>query len=310
MPSLSPLITAAWRDTRVDAGLEQPLSVRIHRAAEPGLLTVDGQPLARPLVLHLPGGAFIGGDLDSGLATARLLAQSGCVVVSLDYPHAPEQPFPAALQAAAALLRWMQRARTRLAGAGAALLVAGEEAGANLAAGLALWARDQGKPLAGQLLLSPLLDPCLATASLRAAGQGDASCPWARGWRAYLGDSGGDHPYAAPLHAARLGGVAPAMLVTATDDPLRDEAHRYSVALQRAGVAARLFKLAGPTGWPMALSKLASLQAPWAAALRPALREFLIDCLSRCPAARRSSRRASSDLSTGACTSALAPRLA
>lgn len=300
MRPLSPLIPAAWRDTQVDAGLAQSLPVRIHRAAEPGLLADGGQPLARPLVLHLHGGAFTGGDLDSGLATARLLAQSGCVVVSLDYPRAPAQAFPAALQAAAALFRWMQRARTRLAGAGAALLVAGEEAGANLAAGLALWARDQGRPLAGQLLISPLLDPCMATASVRAAGQGEARCPWSLGWRAYLGDTGGDHPYAVPLHAARLGGVAPAMLVTAADDPLRDEAQRYGVALQRAGVAARLTKLVEPTGWPMALTRLASLQAPWVVALRPALRTFLIDCLSRCPAARRPSvRRASSDACPG-----------
>lgn len=281
------LPTAAWRDTLVDAGLDAPLAVRIHAAVGEAC----GAKARRPLVLHLPGGSFTGGDLDSGLPTARLLAQSGAVVVSLDYPKAPAHPFPAALQAAGALLRWLRRARTRLAGAGTALWVAGEEAGANLAAGLALWARDQGLPLAGQVLLSPLLDPCMATASLREAGQGCADCAIARGWAAYLGRQG-DHPYAAPLHAARLAHVAPALVAVGADDPLRDEGLAYAQALQAAGVAVQTRRLAGPTGWPWALSRLSSLQAPWVAELRPLLQAFLAEGLARCPTVRRPVRGA------------------
>ena len=279
------LPTAAWRDTQVDAGLDAPLAVRIHGAVDGAC----GAKTRRPLVLHLPGGSFTGGDLDSGLPTARLLAQSGAVVVSLDYPKAPAQPFPAALQAAGALLRWLRRARTRLAGAGTALWVAGEEAGANLAAGLALWARDQGLPLAGQVLLSPLLDPCMATASLREAGQGCGDCAIARGWTAYLGRQG-DHPYAAPLHAARLAHVAPALVAVGEDDPLRDEGLAYAQALQAAGVAVQTRRLAGPTGWPWALSRLSSLQAPWVAELRPLLQAFLAEGLACCPPVRRPAR--------------------
>ncbi|MBK1612587.1 hypothetical protein CKO44_03800 [Rubrivivax gelatinosus] len=287
MNTIAPTRTAAWRDHQVDAGLGESLAVRVHAAVADGAEL----PARCPLVLHLPGGAFIGGDLDSGLPTARLLAESGSVVVSLDYPKAPARPFPAALQAAAALLRWLLRMRCRLAGTGSAIWVAGEEAGANLAAGLALWARDQRLPLAGQLLISPLLDPRMASASLRAAGQGCADCTIARGWHAFLGREG-EHPYAAPLYAARLAHVAPAFVAVAEDDPLRDEGLAYAAALRAAGVAVQTQRLAGPTGWPQALTRLASLQSPWAAELRCSLRAFLAEGLACCPIVRRPSRRA------------------
>lgn len=284
MNALALLPATPWRDLQVDAGLAAPLAVRLHEAA--------AGARRKPLVLHLPGGAFLGGDLDSGMPAAQLLAASGCVVASLDYPKAPAQPFPAALQAAAALLRWLRRARCRLAGLGSTLWVAGEEAGANLAAGLALWARDQGLPLAGQVLLSPLLDPRMATASLRAAGQGCADCSIARGWHAYL-DGRADHPYAAPLYAARLARVAPAFVATADDCPLRDEGRAYAGALRSAGVLVHETRLAGPTGWPLALTRLASLQTPWAAELAAALRAFRdVTRAACCPIVRRSAKRA------------------
>lgn len=233
-----------------------------------------------PLVLHLHGGAFTEGDLDSGELVSRLLAEAGAVVVDVDYPLGAEQVFPSALKSLDALLQGLHKARSRLAGKRSPLLVAGEEAGGNLAAALALMARDQahGK-LAGQILIGPMLNPCLATASLRHAEAGDGGCRWTLGWRAYLGQcEDGDHPYAAPAASSRLAGLAPALVVSADDDPMRDEALAYARAMHRAGVPVRQAVLAAPSGWPLSLMRLpslATLQLPWASALRQRLSDFL-----------------------------------
>ncbi|MBA3479887.1 MAG: alpha/beta hydrolase fold domain-containing protein, partial [Lautropia sp.] len=91
-----------------------------------------------PLVLHFHGGAFVGGSLDTGVLLAELLARAGSIVVSLAYPLAPEHPFPQAAEDGHAALAWLHRNRRRLGGEGAVVLVAGEEAGGNLAAAVCL----------------------------------------------------------------------------------------------------------------------------------------------------------------------------
>src|SRR4051794_31982516 len=117
-----------------------------------------------PLVLHLHGGAFVQGSIDTASAVPSLLAEAGAVVVSADYPLAPAQRFPHALEILFGLLTSLHRDRTRWSGKRSRLYVAGEEAGGNLAAALALMARDQQAPaLAGQILLSPMVDACMAT---------------------------------------------------------------------------------------------------------------------------------------------------
>ncbi|MDQ3272894.1 MAG: alpha/beta hydrolase, partial [Pseudomonadota bacterium] len=133
-----------------------------------------------PLVLHFHAGAFVAGSLSQGACVAGLLADAGAVVVSVDYPLAPAHPFPQAVETAYAALAWAWKARNKLAGRSVRLFVAGEEAGGNLAAALALVARDRDSPrLAGQLLLSPMLDACMATASLRDVHAGPVGCTWA-----------------------------------------------------------------------------------------------------------------------------------
>lgn len=247
-----------------------PLPLRLHTSVE-----AAGAPAA--LVLHLHGGCFVGGSAERSAGLSELIAAAGAVVLTPDYPLAPEHPFPQALEALQTLLQWMHRHAAALCGSATPrLMLAGEEAGAGLAAGLALMVRDQGRPpLAGQILIAPMLDPCLATASLRRIEAGTAKCPLAQGWRAYLGGAcNADHPYAAPMGALRLAGVAPALVVSAIDDALCDEAHAYAKRLQQAGVPTEEVMLQTRTGWPASFGTEGG-PAAWAAPLREALQTFM-----------------------------------
>jgi acetyl esterase len=247
------------------------------------LFAAPGHARTAPLVLHFHAGAFAHGSLDSGTTIAQLLSQAGAVVASVDYPLAPAHPFPAALEAGYQALLWAQRQRRRLAGAHAPLFVAGEEAGGNLAAGVALVARDRdGPPLAGQILLSPMLDMCVATASLRKAHAGPVGCRWADGWRQYLARADdATHPYAAPGRSMRLAGLPRTLLVTAQDDPMRDETLAYAERLREASVAADPCLLPIATGWPASYTESRSAPPSWADAVRERLHRFLTDDSSR-----------------------------
>lgn len=225
-------------------------------------------------VLHLHGGAFVAGSPDTGAAVARLLAGGAARVVSLAYPLAPAHPFPHAVEATHEALRALDRQRRRQAPA-APLVIAGEEAGGNIAAAVALIARDRGGPaLAGQILLSPMLDACIGTASQRDARDGPLGCRCADGWRAYLAqrqDAG--HPYATPADAVRLAGLPPALLLTALDDPQRDETLAFDRRLRDAGVPSRAVVLPAPTGWPCSFAQPQA--GAWAAALAQSVQRFL-----------------------------------
>lgn len=250
------------------------VAARLYRAASAGTVHAAGEGM--PLVLHLHGGAFQRGDLSQGACVAGIAAEAGAVVVDVDYPSGAAHPFPFALKLLGDLLQGLYRRRFGLAGRGARLFVAGEEAGGNLAAALAVMTRDQGgPPLAGQVLIGPMLNPCQGTPSLRAAGADQADCDWARGWRHYLGNcEQGDHPYAAPACSSRLAGLAPALMVTAEDDPMRDETLAYARALQQAGVNIERSVLPGRTGWPASLLHPPETPPPWVAALRDSLARF------------------------------------
>ena len=227
--------------------------------------------LPTPQVLHLHGGAFVAGLPADGCCVAALLRQAGASVHSFDYPLAPDHPFPQAVESAYAVLAGMQPRRRC-----APLFVAGEEAGGNLAAALALMARDRGGPaLAGQILLSPMLDVCVATASLRDAHAGPVGCRWADGWRKYLPRaSDAMHPYATPGSAMRLAGLPRTLLLTSEDDPLRDETRAYAQRLRDEGVSVEELVLPFATRFPVAYLEPRA-DAPWAEALREPLRRFL-----------------------------------
>jgi acetyl esterase len=204
------------------------------------------------LVVFFHGGGFVGGDLDDADTFLRHLAGGAAdhLVLASSYTLAVERPFPAAVEDAHAVLAWTRKNKAKLGWTGKRLVVAGIEAGANLAAVCALMSRDRGGPaLAGQILVMPMLDPGLSTCSMREVklddGMAGVADTCAASYRGYL-PNGADraHPYASPLQSSRLKNLAPALILSAEDDPLRDEAELYAAKLSAAGVATTLKRMA------------------------------------------------------------------
>jgi acetyl esterase/lipase len=218
------------------AGAEGPLSARLYKAAADGKRDL--------LIVFFHGGGFVDGDLDQPDGFLRHLAEASGypVVLSSTYTLATSKPFPAAVEDAHAVLVWAKKNKIKLGWTGKRMLVAGIEAGANLAAVCALMARDRRAPqLAGQILIMPMLDPGLSTCSMRempsCVDQAKVVNECAAAYRGYLPDpSDRGHPYASPLQSSRLQNLPPALILSAEDDPLRDEAEAYANKLVNAGV--------------------------------------------------------------------------
>jgi acetyl esterase/lipase len=236
-PAPSPADAASAASAAAAQGEETNISLPLP-GREPVMARMYGQrPRGEtvPLVLHFHGGTFACGSLDNGRNVARLLAQSGAVVMSLAYPL---EPFPEPIEVGYAALEWLFKQRVKLAGKGARVYLAGEEAGGNIAAGVALVARDRGHPpLGGQILLSPMLDPCAGTPSLRKASGDEVQCRWALGWQEYLDrPMNATHPYAVPASSLRLAQLAPTLVLVGEDDAMRDEALSFARRLRDAGI--------------------------------------------------------------------------
>jgi len=229
-----------------------------------------------PLVLHFHGGNFTSGHPDDESSMAPLLAGAGAVVASFDYPLAPDHRFPVSVEAGYVALEWLYKQRTALAGKDAPLFVAGEEAGGNLAAAVAMVARDRlHPPLAGQMLVAPMLDPCTGSPSLRDKLGTQLACRWADGWQQYLrGPMDAEHPYAVPGRAQRLVDLPRTLVLTGSDDAMRDEAAAYARRLRAAGVAVTCSMLEEPTGWPESLEHGPAEECPCAVQARCRLAEF------------------------------------
>jgi acetyl esterase len=214
--------------------------VRVYRpSAEPGL----------PVVAYFHGGGWVLGDLESHDTTCRdLAAQAGCVVVAVDYRRAPEHPFPAALEDCLAVTHALQDGVGDLDVDGERVAVAGDSAGGNLAAVVAQHLRRAEPALAHQALIYPVTDARVgATASYAEFADGHFLT---RRDMQYFVDSyasGVDpaDPRVSPLRAPDLAGVAPATVVTAECDPLRDEGEAYAERLRAAGVPVELRRFAG-----------------------------------------------------------------
>lgn len=204
--------------------------------------TVTTAVAALPGIVWFHGGGWTTGDLDTHDTVCRELANaSRAVVVAVDYRLAPEHRFPAAVDDAIAATAWVADHAVMLGIDPALLAVAGDSAGGNLAAVVALDARDRGKPfLRGQALVYPALDFRMKHASHRAfaTGYGLGAAALADAREAYLRNEADIHDWrASPLLVAELAGVAPAYILTAGFDPLRDEGEAYAERLHAAGVA-------------------------------------------------------------------------
>jgi acetyl esterase len=191
---------------------------------------------------YLHGGGWIMGTLDSFHTSLSALANaSGAIVAAVDYRLAPEHRFPAAVEDALAALRWLAAEfdDTWLA-------VAGDSAGGNLAAVAARRLRNE-VPLRLQALIYPATDARLNRPSHRefGTGYGLTTAQLRRCWNDYLGGAEGAHPDASPLRADDLAGVAPAFILTAEADVLRDEGEAYAAALRDAGVPVELVRMPG-----------------------------------------------------------------
>ena len=213
----------------------QPMRVRAYTPRDAG----HG---ALPLLVWLHGGGWVTGDLDSHDATCRALANaSGCKIIAVDYRLAPEHKFPAGLDDCYAAVAWFAARGDELGIDPRRIAIAGDSAGGNLAAAVALMARHRGGPaIAFQLLVYPVTHHAFDTPSYRQYGDGyllsEEGMRW--NWAHYLPDAAaGSNPLASPLLAPDLRGLPPALVIVAECDPLCDESEAYAKRLADAGVA-------------------------------------------------------------------------
>jgi acetyl esterase len=194
-----------------------------------------------PTLVYYHGGGWVIGDLDSHDETCRVLAsEADCLVVSVDYRRSPEHKFPTPLEDCYTALEWVFENAESMQIDTDSVFVGGDSAGGNLAAAVALLARDnEGPEIARQVLIYPVTDYGFDTPSYEENGDGGllsrADMEWF--WDHYLRDEiDGKNPYASPLQAQRLEGLPPATVITCGLDPLRDEGAAYAKRLEEAGV--------------------------------------------------------------------------
>ena len=216
------------------------ISVRLYKPAGKSL----------PVVVFFHGGGWVIGNIDTHDGYCRSLATaSNAVVVSVDYRLAPEHKFPAAAEDAYAATRWVCDHAVALGGRPNSVVVAGDSAGGNLAAVVALMARDRGGPsIARQILIYPITDCDF---------QAKSYCDFATGhfltreamiwfWDQYCTPKTERHqPYLCPRRAESLHDLPPALVLTAECDPLRDEGEVYADKLREAGVDVTLTRYDG-----------------------------------------------------------------
>lgn len=206
----------------------------------------------RTVLVWFHGGAWMFGDLDSYEAVVTALANATrCAVLSVDYRLAPENPYPAAFEDAWSATTWALQNFDRVA-------VGGDSSGGNLAAAVSLKARDEGEHLAMQFLVYPVLDCRPDSPSYlkyRETYRDFAGCVGFGAqvqesnrhiWNTYIPDvERRSEPYASPLRASSFESVAPALLINAEHDILRDEGEEYACRLRASGVPVESYTYLG-----------------------------------------------------------------
>lgn len=266
-------------DTSSVAGADGDLPVRIYRAPNTGS--------DAPLIVYFHGGGWtIGSPQQYDWLCTSLAEDVGAVVVSVDYRKAPEHPAPAAAEDALASFAWIDDHRDAF-GAHGPVAVAGDSAGGNLAALVAITARDDGRELAAQILVYPGVDLTASFPSIRE--KRDAPILSKRDIDAFLkhylaGEHAGDEPAISPWFVDDLSGLAPALVQTAAEDPLIDEGEAYARRLADAGVEVRYTRYVDV---PHGFLSLAGIEP----AARQAAAEITDFLRSRLPDTVRSSAR-------------------
>jgi acetyl esterase len=249
----------ALADSRKDVPLPQPASVEDFM-----IEGADGSIAARlyratatssASVVFFHGGGWVAGDLFTHDRNARALALAlDAVVLSIDYRRPPEVRFPGAFEDALAATHWASRHIKRLGGDARRLAVAGDSAGGQLAASVALGCRDEGLDLKAQLLVYPATDVAGAYKSPVENARYPSRTRNAEGYflttdamrffaGQYLSTESDSYDWrVSPLRASSLKGLPPAVICTAEFDPLRDEADAYAGVLRGAGVEVTHFR--------------------------------------------------------------------
>jgi acetyl esterase len=235
------LVEVDWHDTEVVRASGPDIPIRVY--------TPRGQASPLGVLMFIHGGGFTLGNLDSEhTRCVQICSEAQCVVVSVDYRLAPESPYPAALNDCYECLEWISRSLPRLGVDAGSIAIGGASAGGNLAAAVALKARDEEGPrIALQLLIYPVLDIRMVTASMQ---EFDDTPIWDSHnnksmWAFYLTDDVSPNEYVSPTLASSLDGLPPAAIIAAELDPLRDEAIEYASALMKANVPVDLISYRG-----------------------------------------------------------------
>jgi acetyl esterase len=203
-----------------------------------------------PVLVFYHGGGWVIGDLYTHDGLCRSIVNAaGCAVASVDYRLAPEFKYPVAVDDSYAGLKWVVASAARLGLDPARVAVGGDSAGGNLAAAMALLARERHGPrLLLQMLIYPVTNCDFGTVSYRENATGyvltTEDMRWF--WRHYLArEEQGREPFASPLRAGSLADLPPALVLTAGCDPLRDEGEAYAARLRDAGVPVNLVQYPG-----------------------------------------------------------------
>jgi acetyl esterase len=224
-------------------GPRGPIGSRIYTPA-----SFAGDEENAPVLVYYHGGGFVIGDLDMVDATCRMLANlTPCIVVSVDYRLAPENPYPAPREDAFAAFAWASSEAAAFGGDPMRVAVGGDSAGGTLAAVVAQIARDTGvPPPCFQLLVYPAPDR-VDRPSMVEFGEGFLLTRSAMAWfsRSHHPGPHVRDPYLTPADASDLSGLAPALVITAGFDPLRDGGEAYAERLVAAGVPAELVRYDG-----------------------------------------------------------------
>jgi acetyl esterase/lipase len=234
-----PLPQCAGVTDIVIPGAAGAIAARVYRPAK----------LPAATVIYFHGGGWVAGDLYTHDRQARTLSiELEAVVVSVDYRRPPECQFPGPFDDCLTATKWVATSIAEFGGDAARIGVAGDSAGGNLAAAVALACRDSGPRLAGQFLVYPAVDLVGRYQSEIENAKYPSRKKNAEGYflttaamrffaSQYIPDErDAADPRASPLRATGLKGVAPAVICTAQFDPLRDEGEAYANALKQAGV--------------------------------------------------------------------------